>query len=228
MLIVSPTTVLNPAAVETRQVPRRFLGRALILPRGAGAADLLRFLFEMQSLRYAGALLPFLVAMAIWPHLALPIAQAPLFMVIAIGFVELRLLRLDEAARERIASEDEAARTLDALRFRATRTLRRLAARKGLAEGELSLVVEQSELARIRPLTLVSVQRDGARPEVLALDAEDLAEIAGFFDAAFTERDLQRANLHTGEFLRTTGFDARGVSAHARLAARIRAAEGAA
>ena len=87
--------------------------------------------------------------------------------------------------------------------------------------AELILVVEQSELARIRPLTFVSVQRDGARPEVLALTDAEQARMHELFDDAFPERVLHLANLQNSEMLRSVALDARGVSAHARLAARL-------
>jgi hypothetical protein len=112
-------------------------------------------------------------------------------------------------------------RTLDTLRFRARKLLGKIAARRGLAAGDLHLVVEQSELARMTPMTLVSVQAASARPELLALDPEERDWLETLFDADLTERDLHLANLREDVFIRDTGFDARGVSAHARLAALI-------
>jgi hypothetical protein len=67
--------------------------------------------------------------------LALPVTQAPLAMVLVIAVVEMRVLRLSDRAGERLLTEDEAARRVDAFTFRARAALRRIAARKGIAEG---------------------------------------------------------------------------------------------
>ena len=225
MLIVAPNTVLNPAALETRRVPKKLFRRVAILPRRAPAGTWARIFFDTQILRYLGALAPFLVAMAIWPRLAFPIAQAPILMVLLVGLVEMKVLRLSDAARRDVIDEDAAARALDTLRFRATRILSRIAAKRGLSEGDLHLVVEQSELARVAPLTLVSVQRGGPQAEVLALDAAEQAMLRDeLFAEGLDERTLQRANLREDVFLRDVAFAAEGVSAHARLAALMEAA----
>lgn len=223
MFIVTPSTVRNPAALETRSLPKRFFGRVCVIPRrGASIGLWLRLIFESQVLRFFGALAPFVLAMLIWPKLALPIAQAPLFMLLAIGFVELRVLRVAKDKREALLGQAEVERILDLFRFRAQALLRRLAARRGLVEGDLWLVVEQSELAKVAPLTLVSVQSETPEPHVLDLNPEERAEIAeGLFDDDLTEHMLHLVNLRENEFLRSTVFDARGVSAHARLAAAL-------
>lgn len=221
MLILTHDTLRNPAILEVRELPRRFLGRAMPVPRKGGARTTLRLVFEMQLLRYLGALLPFVVAMLVWPDLALPLAQAPLLMIIAIALVEIKVLTLSPSARARVMTEDEAARVLDTLRLRARRCLSRIAARHELNDGELHLVVEQSPMANIPPLTLVSVQAD-APARVLRLDAADRAELGALFGDGLSERDLHRANLRTNEFLRMIGLEARSVSAHQRLSARLR------
>ncbi len=223
MLILAPATLWNPGALDISNVPRRFLGRTFLWPRpGLGWAASMRLVFEMQVLRYVGSLLPFVLAMVIWPDLALPIAQAPLLMIVAIGLVEMRALSVPKDKRADLVPEAEAAAHLDTLRFRGTKLLRRLAAGHCIADGELTLVVEQSELANIRPLTLVSVQRAAPKPHLLPLTAAERAAItAELFDEGFTERDLALANQREREFLRTVTIDARGVSAHARLAARL-------
>ncbi|MDU8944042.1 hypothetical protein [Ovoidimarina sediminis] len=221
MIVISPDTVLNPAALETRVVPRRFFGRAMVWPRGMGRGDFWRFVFEMQWLRYAVALLPFVFAALIWREFTLPIAQAPLLMVIAIGFFELKVLKLDEAARARITGDPAHSEALDRLRFRGQAAMRRIAARHDIAEGALTLVVEQSELARVRPLTFVSVQRAAPTPEVMALGAEDREILQGLFEGIGDERALQRANLAEDVFVREVTVEARSVSAHARLRARL-------
>lgn len=226
MFIVSRSTIWNARALETRSAPKRVLGRIALFPRrGASFGFLLRLTFEAQPLRYLLPLLPFVAAMLIWPELALPIAQAPLLMFIAIAAVEMKALAVKPDARPRLISDDDRGRALDALRFNATRVLTRIAARRGLSTGDLTLVVEQSELARISPLTLVSVQRPAPDPEVLDLSPEDRETIAeGLFDETLTERALHLVSLRDGENLHVVSLDTSAISAHARVAALVDAA----
>lgn len=225
MFILTPETIWNPHVLEMRQVPRRVFGRVMIFPRrDAGTGLWLRLIFEMEVLRYLLALVPFLLAAAMYPRYAGAIAQAPLPMLIVIYFLEVKVLRLPQAKARALASEAEVERGLDLLRVRAVAVLSKIAAGKGLLEGRLHLVVEQSEIWRMPPLTLVSVQSEAgpkSGPEVLALTAAERGILAGLFDEAFSERDLLRINLASKECLRDVGFDVRGVSAHARLAALI-------
>lgn len=225
MIIVSPTTLWNPAVLETRTVPKRLLGRVLLLPRrGLSGPAFLRLLFEMQLFRYLLPLIPFLVAMFVWPHLALPIAQAPVLMIMAVAFVEMRVLSLSRAGRADLICDSTAERVQDALRFNAQRLLTRLAARHKLNCGEILLVIEQSELARIAPLTLVSVQQAEPEPRVLPLDPQDRALIAeGLFDAQVTEGDLHRIAQRDREPLHRIALDVAGISAHARMTALLEA-----
>ncbi|WP_102109761.1 hypothetical protein [Oceaniglobus roseus] len=221
MIIIAPNTVWNPAALETKSVPKRMLGRIAILPRrDATFRHWLRILFEGQMLRFSAALTPFVAAMLIWPRFALPIAQAPLAMILVVGLVELKMLRMSPEARQRLMTAEDAHRGIDALRFAALGVLNRLAARKGIAAGELTLVIEQSDLARVTPLTLVSLQRREPLPEVLPLDAGDRAIIAEhLFGPHLSEEQLLAINLHQNDFLRAVTLEARSVSAHARMAA---------
>ena len=223
MFILAPETLWNPGILETRGLPKRIFGRVMPLPRrGIGRGDLARLIFEIQPLRYGLALAPFAVAMLIWPHLALPIAQAPLVMILVLAIVEMRLLRLRPGERTAQVGEDEAARRLDLLAFRARACLRRIAAARGIADGDLRLVIEQSELARIAPLTLVSVQAPRPAPHLLDLDAETRRILEdGLFDADLTEGDLQAVNQRDATFLREVRIEARSVSGHARMAAWI-------
>ena len=218
--ILSPDTVWNPKALATGSVPRKVLHRIAFLPKGGGAGLIARVIMENEPLRYFIALSPFVVAMFIWRDLALPISQAPVAMIIVIGFFEMKVLRVSAEKRKTLMDEDEAARVLDTLNFRARRVLTKLAALRGQTSGELMLVVEQSELAHITPLTLVSVQTREGKPRILPLAPEERDLIsAELFDSEFTERMLHRANLREDVFLRSVSFDARGVSGHARLAA---------
>jgi hypothetical protein len=220
MLVVAPDTIVNASVLETRSLPKKFLGRVQLIPRRGGAGLWLRFVVEMQFVRYMAALVPFMVIPFMSHDLALPVTQAPLAMLLVIAAVELKVLRLSDRARQRLMSEDEAARIVDAFTFRARQALRRIAARRGMAEGELALVLEQSELARVTPLTLVSVQSPSPGPHVLDLDADERAILRGvLFDAELTERMLHTANLREERFIREVKVAAESVSAHARLAA---------
>lgn len=220
MLIVTQATLRNPGVLETRSLPKKFLGRVLVLPRGQGAGVWARYLLEIQLLRYTATLLPFIVPPLLVRDLATPVMQAPALMLILVAVVEMRVLRLSQAARDRAVDDAEADRRRDTLAFRARACLRRIAARHGMTEGDLRLVVEQSDLARVPPLTLVSVQTDAPKPHVLTLDDGDRAILAeGLFDAAFTERDLLAVNHRDRTYLRDIAQDTRAVSAHARLAA---------
>lgn len=220
MFIVSPLTVLNPAAVETRYIPRRFLARSLLIPaRGATLSLALRMVFEVEMLRYLTALLPFVVAALIWRDKALAIAQAPVLMFMAIYAVEMRFLRLTPAARKTFLNPGEADRVLDLLRARTVTILTRIAAGRGLTQGILHLVVEQSDLYRITPLTLVSVQSEDG-PDLLRLTPDEEGLIrATLFQPPLTERALHRITLGRNEQVHAMPFDPASISAHARLAA---------
>jgi hypothetical protein len=220
MLIVTDATIANRGVLETRSLPKKFLGRVQIFPRGAPLGLWLRLAAEVQLLRYLAALLPFVAIPLASRDMALPITQAPLVMLVVIAFVEMKVLRLSPAARARAVGADEAARRCDALTFRARACLRRIAARHEIAEGELRLVVEQSELARLPPLTLVSVQTALPEPRLLPLDEADRAALrAALFDAELSERDLLALNHRDGVYVRDIVEEARAVSAHARLSA---------
>lgn len=219
--VLTPDTVWNTGALDFSTAPRKLLDRVTLLPRReAGVGVVLRFVLENQFLRYTTALLPFILAMVIWPNLALPISQAPLPMLLLIGVVELRVLRISKDKRKALMSEDEAARVFDTLAFRGRAILSKLAARRPDIGGELLLVVDQSELANVPPLTVVSVQKSEGKSRMVPLDATERAWIReGLFDADFTEKALHKANLRDSEFLRSVAFNTRGVTAHARLAA---------
>jgi len=222
MLVVTRDTLRNAGVLETRSLPKKFFGRVALVPRRAGIGLWLRLLVEMQLLRYFAALIPFILLAFSSSRMALPVTQAPLAMVLLIGVVELKVLRLSDRGRERLMSEDEAARRLDTLVFRSRAVLRKIAARRDMAEGELALVVEQSELARVPTLTLVSVQSAYPGPHVLDLDPEERKLIErDLFGPDLTEKMLHQANLRDGQMIREVRIEARGVSAHARLAAWI-------
>ncbi|MEL7116059.1 MAG: hypothetical protein AAGP08_10780 [Pseudomonadota bacterium] len=221
LFVLSRDTVMNPGALKTGSVPRKHIKRIAILPKTEAPRWLrLRVLAESEPLRFAIALTPFIAAMFVWRDLALPISQAPLAMLIVIGFFELRVLRLPAHRREKVTTEARAARALDTLAFRSRAILSEIAADQGDSEGELLLVVEQSELAFFPTLTIVSVQtaHGGTRLLDLTPRLRDVIRTK-LFDDDFTEKDLHKANLRENVFLRSIAFDARAVSGHARLAA---------
>lgn len=222
MLIITHATIRNPAILKVRQLPRKFFGRVTVWPRGpVGFGTIARLVIEFQALRYSLVLSPLVAIGVSWNAMALPMAQAPILMIAMIWWVEMRLLRVPKSRRARLIEGAAAERGLDLLRVQARAALTKIAATRGMRSGALHLVVEQSELWRLPPLTYVSVQSD-VGPEVVKLDATERAIIReALFQGKLTERLLQRINQSEGVFLRDVTFDARGVSAHARLAAAL-------
>jgi len=222
MLIVTPDPVRNPEALKVRQLPRRFFKRVTLIPRGRVSVGLaLRIMAEFQVLRYMLPLLPVVAIGLIWTNTALALSQAPLLMFLLIWWVEMRLLRVPAGRRRALIDPDAAARGLDLLEVRGRAVLARVAATRGMRVGQLHLVVEQSELGRLPPLTYVSVQSEDG-PEVVALDPSERAQIAAaLFQPPLDERLLHRINQAEDVFLRDVVLDARQVSAHARLAAAL-------
>ncbi|SHH33088.1 hypothetical protein SAMN05444003_2838 [Cognatiyoonia sediminum] len=221
VLILSPETVWNQGILKFSTAPRKILQRGMVFPRKEASARLrFRIILESQFVRYFLTLVPFIAAGITWPELALPLGSAPVLMLIAVGFVELRILRLPAAKRKDVVGEAESAHALDTLNFRGRKILSSLAAKRGIQTGNLFLVVEQSDLVRLNPLTFVSLQKDEGKSRLVALNKEEREMIrTGLFDPDFTEQDLALANQREATFLRSVNFEARGVSAHARLAA---------
>jgi hypothetical protein len=222
MLILTHDTLRNPGILSVRQLPRKFFGRVTVWPKGqVGLAGFLRLVIEFQWLRYIVSLLPFVAIGLMWQGFAMPLAQAPLLMLALIWWVEMRLLRVPEAKRAGLIDAAEAERGLDLLRFQARAVLTQIAAGRGLAQGQLHLVIEQSDLGTFKPLTYVTVQAEDG-PEVLSLSARERDIVSrGLFQSPLDERLLLRINQSQNVFLRDITFDARTVSAHARLAAAL-------
>ena len=219
--MLSPEMVWNRGILEFPTAPRKILERGMILPRrDVSFAAICRLIVENQLLRFATALAPFVIAMLIRPDLALPVSQAPIAMLIVIGVFEHKVLRIAPDKRDLVTTEAAAARTLDTLNFRGRKILADIAAGRAMEGEQIYLVVEQSELARVPPLTLVSVQLDQGRSRLVPLNGQERDMIrASLFDDEMTERALQAANLREDQPMRVVSFDTRGVSAHARLAA---------
>jgi hypothetical protein len=220
MFIITPRTIATPAALEFRQTPRKFIGRSFVWPRGWGRWRLkARIIFEMEMLRYLVALAPFVVMALVWRESALAIAQAPLLMVLVVYIVEMRFLRLTPAARARLLDVAERDRLADILAARGRLILTRIGAGRRLMTGTLHLVVEQSELARVAPLTLVSVQSEEG-PEILDLtDAEQALIRDILFAPPLTEAAMQTLTWSRKATVSTVSTEMRAISAHARMAA---------
>ncbi|MBK1634902.1 hypothetical protein CKO19_04065 [Rhodovulum adriaticum] len=223
MHVITPSTVSNRSALRIRKVPRGLFGFGQgMLPAGSmGGKMYWRMLMEINFLRYCAALIPFPVLMMFFPEKALLIGQAPALMFLAVFLVESRVLSVDNPERRRrLMDPEEAERGADTLAVRGREVLTRIAAKRGLAAGELHLVVEQSALARLAPVTFVSVQRAEPEPEVLDLSEEERAIIeSDLFDATLTEKHMHTCSLALNRFLHDVTLEARSVSAHARLAA---------
>lgn len=215
--------ILNPSLLSTKGVPRRVLSLGmLVLPRAAPwRAVFWRAVLEHPLARYSVALSPFVIALFVWPELALPIAEAPLLMFLTIWLFERYVLSVSDAKKRRaLISEDEAGRVLDGLRLAAEGGLSRLGAARDLGAGTLHLVIEQSAYARVPPLTLVSVLHEADRVRFLDLDRTERAALgAALFGATGTERALHRANLADGVQIRRFALEPATISAHARLSA---------
>jgi hypothetical protein len=219
MFIITRATLSNPAGLEFRQIPRRFLGLAPVWPRQAGWRLKLRLVVEREPLRYVVALSPFAGVALVWNDSALAISQAPALMVLAVYVVEMRLLRPSAAARAKLLDAADRDRALDLLAARCRSLLTRIAAGRRMTRGTLHLVIEQSELARVAPLTLVTVQWSEG-PAILDLTTEEMALLRDrLFAPPLTEAAMQRLSLARNESVHSVALDLPGIPAHARMAA---------
>ena len=234
IFLVTPDTVSNAQALTGGTPPRKILtGLRSVFPRRLVLDPIWwRLALEYPLLRYSFALSPFPAAILIWPDLALPISGAPLLMFLFINFIEGNVLSISDPDRRRkLLPEDEVARRQDLFAARARAVLTRLAAGRGMADGEITLVVEQSPMAPVPPLTVISLQAAVEGAPVMALDAEERRMVtAELFDefhgsGKLTERCLHRLSLRENRFLHAVTLDARTISAHARMAALARATQ---
>ncbi|RDC71332.1 hypothetical protein DLJ49_15035 [Rhodovulum sp. 12E13] len=226
MFVVTPSTVVDPRRLRLTRVGSQMLGRGLrVIPRRPLFRGVFwRIVFDQAPLRYILALSPFPIAMLIRPDLALGISQAPLLMFAIVFMIESTFLSVSTPEKRRkLIAEADAARGLDLLTLRARDVLARIAAGRGMETEDLHLVVEQSGLARVPVLTLVSVQvaQEGGRPLLLDLDDSERELLEDrLFAEGLDERLLHLINLADNRFLRSVAFEARAVSAHQRLMAR--------
>lgn len=220
MFILSHDTIRNRSALELREIPRIFFGRVMVWPRAEGDWRLkLRLIFEIEGLRYFVELAPFALLALVWRDTAIGVAQAPALMVLMVFAVEMRLLRPTDRARARLMEEAERDRLGDLLAVRGRAILTKVAAGRRMAEGSLHLVIEQSELARVAPLTLVSVQWSEG-PVILDLTVAERALIRQtLFEAPLTEAAMHRRSLAQAKSLHAVALEVRSIPAHARMAA---------
>lgn len=219
MFLITPHTIAGKAALEFRQIPRKFIGRSFVWPRGGGWRLKARVIFEVELLRYLVALAPFAGLALVWRDSALAIAQAPALMVLVIYAVEMRFLRLSPSARDALLEPAARDRLADQLNARGRLILTRIGAGRRLTAGTLHLVVEQSELARVAPLTFVSVQTDTG-PAILDLTGAELAVIREtLFAPPLTESAMQQLTLSRKETISVVTLDMRAIPAHDRMAA---------
>jgi len=169
IFILTQPNLANPDALEVRTLPKQIFGRSVsVLPKGWPFHRVFwRLFFEHALTRYLIALTPFPLIMLIWPGTALPISQAPLLMLIVIYIFETRVLSIPKDKREGLADEDTIGRALDQLRVRSVAALTELATRRGIEAGEMHLVVEQSEMARVPPLPMSRCSMTGPRGRCL-------------------------------------------------------------
>ena len=228
-IILSSETLANPKSVfETRRLPKKFLGRGFqIWPkRWLTQKVFWRLVFEQSLPRYVAALIPFAAAAIIWPHLALPISQAPLLMFGVVYLIEVQFLSASTPdQRKALLDPVAAARGLDLLRVRARKILTEIAAGHPDIDKPLHLVIETSGLLRVTPLSLVSVQVEGdPRPAFLDLTSQERAIVEEtLFDDDLTEDLLRLINASQNTFVRDEVLEPDSVSAHARLFAMARA-----
>ncbi len=228
IFVLSPSTIRNPEALRIVTIPKQVFGRGFsFVPRDPLTSRAFwRMVLEQSLTRYVLALAPFPAAMLLWPNLALPISQAPVLMFGIVLYIENNVLSVSTPSKRRaLIDADVAAGRLDLLRARTRKILIAIAARRDQTEGTLHLVIEQSAMARVTPFTVLSLQYQGARPELLDPDPEETAWLReAIFDDDLTEADLHLVNLSQNVFVRDLPFETRGVSAHARLRARAEAA----
>lgn len=229
IFVLSDETVFNRSVLTIRQAPKRLLSLGVtVWPRGIFRTRLFwRVLFEKSLPRYIVALSPFPALILARPEWSLGLSQAPLAMFGFVLLVESYVLSIPSPEkRQKLATEAEADQKLDLLQVRAREALTKVAAARELRTGTLHLVIEQSSLLRVPPLTLVSVQMDGETQEFLNLSRRERELLsATLFDAQLSEQDLRRVNVAQNTEMRSFTFDPRDVSAHARLRA-IAAARG--
>lgn len=223
LYILTPARVANPGVLKLRKAPRKLIEKGLgLLPKGLPLSGMFwRIFLEFSFPRYLLALAPFPILVLSFPDMALPLAQAPALLFLAVYLVEYHYLSVgNPEKRKAMADETERARAMDLVQVRGRKVLTQIAAGRQMTTGTLHFVVEQSGLARVVPLTMVSVQYENDGVEVLQLSpGEERLIEATLFDKELDERFLHRVNISENKYLRSVELDPKTVSAHARLAA---------
>lgn len=221
MFILTPSSVLNFRALR-RCTATGVMRRAgtLVFPRKLMLSRTFwRLLLDSSLVRHMIVLAPIPAAMLLLPEFVeVGLAVAPVLLLIAL-IAEGNVLPVTAQPGDDVTSD----RTLDVLSQRGRSILTRIAAGRGMMQGRLMLVVEQSDMARLRPLTFVSVQ-DAETRAVLDLTPEERKMLReGLFDQGLEESTLLRVNLVQKKPLRSVALEASSISAHARLAGMARA-----
>ncbi|MEM9735793.1 MAG: hypothetical protein AAF908_04210 [Pseudomonadota bacterium] len=222
ILFLTPSNVASPSKLRVKKVPKRFLSLGLrVFPKGRTSALYWRTVFDFPAVRCVFALSPFPIILLFKPEWALPVSLAPVPMARFVLMIENNVLSVaSPSARRGLVPEVERERGLDLLKVRAEAILTRLSAARNPGPGLVHLVIEQSEILRVSPLTYVSVQIDGPEPGFLDLTEDEQAMIAEtIFDDAFDEAQLRLINTTQNTQIRTFELDPSRISAHARLAA---------
>ncbi len=220
ILVLAPSTIFNRRTLQARRFPGRFAAPQRPLPRRLlFSSAFWRMAAESAMLRNGAAVAPIPAAVLVAPDLVTAsLALSPILLFLTL-FAEGNLVPV----RARSGDEDQVARVLDLLRLRGRTVLTKIAAGRGILAGRLTLVVEQSSLARLPPITRISVL-GGAEGRVLDLTAEEQHMIREtLFAEGLGEAALLRVNLVEKKPMREVSLEASSVSAHARLAAMAKA-----
>ncbi|MEM6637352.1 MAG: hypothetical protein AAF667_15835 [Pseudomonadota bacterium] len=223
IFVVTQATVSNSAALEVVRIPKRMIGRGFgPVPKGWPRSRIFwRKVLEIEFLRIMLALSPFLLILLVRPDWSLGVSQAPLLMIGVVYWFETHVLAIPNKEKRRaLIPEAEADAALDMLQQNARKILTVLAAGRQMAAGQIHLVVEQSELARVPPLTVVSVQCAGKPNRMMDLTDTEIALIEEtLFSEELPEALLHRVTLSSQKPTRDFPLDMSTISAHARLAA---------
>ncbi|WP_145106354.1 hypothetical protein [Cereibacter sediminicola] len=219
IFVLAPSTTFNRKTLKARRFPGRFAEPQRPLPRRLMLSTAFwRMAAESAMLRNGAVVAPIPAAVLVAPDLVTAsLALSPILLFLLL-FAEGHLVPV----RPRSGDEDEVARVLDLLRLRGRSVLTRIAAERGILKGRLTLVIEQSSLARLPPITLVSIQ-NSADGRVLDLSDEEQRMVREtLFTDGLRESALLRVNLVEKKPMREVSLEAHSISAHARLAAMAR------
>ncbi|MGP3697272.1 hypothetical protein [Rhodobacter sp. NSM] len=220
IFVLAPSTIFNRRTLKVRRFPGRLAEPQRPLPRRLMLSSAFwRMAVESSMLRNGAVVAPIPAAVVIAPDLVTAsLALSPILLFLLL-FAEGNLAPV----KARNGDEDEVDRVLDLLRLRGKNVLTRIAAGRGIQAGRLTLVIEQSSLARLPPMTLVSVQST-ADARVLDLTAEEQRMVREtLFAEGLNEAALLRVNLVQKKPMREVSLEVSSISAHARLAAMARA-----